>query len=229
MLDMVKENLNEAREKIPYIMQNLHAVYGMPECERNVDPLDCLIETILSQSTTNINSQRAFENLKQRFTDWEDVRRAPVTSIEATIRCGGLARQKSVIIKRILNEINDKCGSFDLSFLRTAPLEKAKAFLSGFKGVGPKTLACVLLFACNRPVFPIDTHIFRIARRLQLIPEKCRDQEAHEMMEQIIPPERLYEAHINLIRHGRKVCRPQKPQCEQCVIVDYCQYYRTQV
>jgi endonuclease-3 len=229
MLDMRRENLSEAREKIPYVLQNLKTVYGMPELEKNVDPLDCLIETILSQSTTNINSQRAFENLKQRFSDWEEVRRAPVRSIEATIRCGGLARQKSVIIKRILNEIKDKCGSFDLSFLRTAPLEEAKAFLSGFKGVGPKTLACVLLFACNRPVFPIDTHIFRIARRLQLIPQKCNDKEAHEIMGQIIPQECFYEAHINFIRHGRKICRPQKPLCEACVILDYCQYYRTQV
>jgi endonuclease III len=228
MLDMEEENLNEAREKIPYVMQNLRAVYGTPELEKNVDPLDCLIETILSQSTTNVNSQRAFGNLKQRFADWEEARRARVTSIEAAIRCGGLAKQKSVIIKRILNEIKDQCGSLDLSFLRTVPLAEAKEFLSNFKGVGPKTVACVLLFSCNAAVFPVDTHIFRIARRLCLIPEKCGDQEAHEMMEQIIAPERFYEAHINLIRHGRKICRPQKPLCEACVILDYCQYYRTQ-
>ena len=225
---MKRENLNEAREKIPYVIQNLKAVYGTPEPEKHIDPLDCLIETILSQSTTNVNSQRAFETLKQRFADWEEVRRARLTSIEAAIRSGGLARQKSVIIKRILNEIKDQRGSLDLSFLRTVPLAEAKEFLSSFRGVGPKTLACVLLFACNAPVFPIDTHIFRIARRLSLIPEKCNDKEAHEMMEQVIPQECFYEAHINFIRHGRKVCRPQNPLCEACVIVDYCQYYRTQ-
>jgi endonuclease III len=154
-------------------------------------------------------------------------RRARTSSIETAIRCGGLAKQKSIIIKRILNEIKERCGSLDLSFLRTAPLTEAKEFLASFKGVGPKTVACVLLFACNRPVFPIDTHIFRIARRLRLIPEKCSDKEAHEMMEQIIPQKRFYEAHINLIRHGRKICRPQNPCCQQCVIIDYCQYYKT--
>jgi endonuclease III len=227
MLDM-NERLNEAREKIPYVLQNLKAVYGTPETENNLDPLDCLIETILSQSTTNVNSQRAFANLKQYFADWEAVRRARLSSIEAAIRSGGLARQKSVIIKRILKEIKEKRGSLDLSFLRTVPLVEAKEFLAGFKGVGPKTIACVLLFACQRAVFPIDTHIFRIARRLRLIPEKGSDQQAHAMMEQIIPAARFYEAHINIIRHGRKICRPQKPLCEACVIVDYCQYYRTQ-
>jgi endonuclease III len=223
----MENSLTEAREKIPYVLQNLKAVYGIPELEKNLDPLDCLIETILSQSTTNVNSDRAFANLKQRFPAWEEARRARVTSIEAAIRCGGLARQKSVIIKRILNEIKEKKGSLDLSFLRTVPIAEAKEFLSSFKGVGPKTVACVLLFSCHRPVFPIDTHIFRIARRLQLIPEKGSDQEAHALMEQIIPIERFYEGHVNLIRHGRKICRPTNPLCETCVIVDYCQYYRT--
>jgi endonuclease III len=223
----MNERLSEAREKIPYVLQNLKAVYGTPELEPDLDPLDCLIETILSQSTTNVNSHRAFANLKQRFADWEAVRRARLPSIEAAIRCGGLSRQKSVIIKQILNEIKDKRGSLDLTFLRTAPLAEAKEFLSSFKGVGPKTVACVLLFSCHRPVFPIDTHIFRIARRLQLIPEKGNDQEAHAQMEEIIPTERFYEGHVNLIRHGRKICRPQNPLCENCVIVDYCHYYRT--
>lgn len=223
---MKKLCLDEAREKIPYVMQNLKAAYGTPALEKKLDPLDCLIETILSQSTTNVNSQRAFENLKRRFVDWEATRRARVTSIEAAIRCGGLARQKSVIIKRILNEVKEKCGSLDLSFLRAAPLEEAKEFLLSFKGVGPKTVACVLLFACNRAVFPIDTHIFRIARRLHWIPERGNDKEAHEMMEQIIAPERFYEAHINLISHGRKICRPQNPLCEKCCLVDYCDYYK---
>lgn len=226
MFDM-NDNLNEAREKIPYVLQNLKAVYGAPTPEKNLDPLDCLIETILSQSTTNVNSQRAFANLKQGFADWEAVQRAALGSIEAAIRSGGLARQKSVIIKRILSEIKEKRGVLDLTFLLSVPLAEAREFLAGFKGVGPKTVACVLLFACRRAVFPIDTHIFRIARRLRLIPEKGSDQQAHAMMEQIIPAARFYEAHINLIRHGRKICRPQNPLCEDCVIVDYCQYYRT--
>jgi endonuclease-3 len=212
-------------DSIPYILQNLKAVYGVPVLEPNLDPLDVLIETILSQSTTNANSSRAFENLKRRFPNWELARRARVSSIETAIRSGGLARQKSKRIKELLNKIYKRRACLDLSFLNSTPLEEAKEFLAGFKGVGPKTVACTLLFASNRAVFPIDTHIFRIARRLGLISEKCSDQEAHRMMGGLIPRKRYYEAHINLIRLGRRICRPRDPLCEQCCLVEYCDYY----
>lgn len=214
-----------APESIPYVLQNLNAVYGKPKRDRGRDPLDVLIETILSQSTTNANSRRAFESLKRRFPSWEAARRARVTSIEKAIRSGGLARQKSLRIRELLAQIHNRRGSLDLSFLKTAPLEDAKQFLASFKGVGPKTVACTLLFACDRPVFPIDTHIFRIARRLGLISEKCSDQDAHDSMGRMIPTRRYYEVHISLIRHGRKICRPRDPLCEQCCLVEYCEYY----
>lgn len=217
--------INNVPESLLYIIQNLKAVYGVPQCEPDLDPLDVLIQTILSQSTTNVNSHRAFESLKQRFPDWESARRARVTSIETAIKSGGLARQKSIRIKQLLNDIYEQRGSLDLAFLATVPLYEAVEFLSSFKGVGPKTVACTLLFACNRPTFPIDTHIFRIARRLALIPEKCSDEEAHRLMTTMIPDGRFYEVHVNIIRHGRKVCRPQNPLCEQCCLVEYCSYY----
>lgn len=221
--------MDSARENVPYIIQNLRSAYGVPRRDRHLDPLDCLIETILSQSTSNQNSHRAYANLKARFPAWERARRARTTSIEAAIRVGGLARQKSVRIKSLLNEIYQRRGSLDLSFLRTARLDDAVQFLAGFKGVGPKTAACTLLFACNRPVFPIDVHIFRIARRLGLLPEKCSDQQGHRIMAETIPPSRYFEAHINLIRLGRQVCRPTNPRCEQCCLVDYCLYYQKTV
>jgi endonuclease-3 len=214
-----------SRESIPYIVQNLKAVYGVTLPERRVDALDVLIETILSQSTTNANSRRAFETLKQRFPQWEAARRARVSSIESAIKSGGLAKQKSVRIKELLNEILKRRGSLDLSFLKRISLEEARQFLASLKGVGPKTVACTLLFAFDRPMFPIDTHIFRIARRLGLIPEKCSDGEAHDRLGQMIPKKRYYEVHVNLIRHGRKVCRPRDPLCGQCCLIDYCEYY----
>ena len=220
--------MDNARDNVHYIIQNLGAAYGLPRRQRHLDPLDCLIETILSQSTSNNNSHRAYANLKARFPTWELARRARPSSIEAAIRVGGLARQKSIRIKKLLSEIYQKRGSLDLSFLRTSRLDEAVRFLVGFKGVGPKTAACTLLFACNRPVFPIDVHIFRIARRLGLLPEKCSDDQAHRIMAETIPASRYYEAHINLIRHGRQVCRPSNPRCEDCCLVDYCLYYREQ-
>jgi endonuclease-3 len=218
----------ERSEQIKYILQNLEAAYGLP---RNTpeDPLDELILTILSQATNDQNSRRAFANLRRRFPTWEAVRRARPATIAAAIKSGGLAQAKSIVIKNALNEIKTQRGELDLSFLRTAPLAEAKAFLTALKGVGPKTAACVLLFAFARPVFPMDTHIFRILRRVGLIPARGSDEQAHELMLALIPPGKHYSLHINLIRHGRRLCRPRNPQCLRCCLVEQCQYGQTQM
>src|SRR5689334_695931 len=180
-ISFAPEELTEKRQQLRYVSENLEAVYGVPINDSTDDPLDELIGTILSQATTNQNSHRTFANLKVSFKDWEAVRRARPEKIEAAIKLGGLARVKSVVIKRLLNEIQTRVGKLSLSFLHTAPLEEAREFLTSLQGVGPKTAACVLLFACKRPVFPMDTHIFRIARRLGLIPKKGTDTQGHRL------------------------------------------------
>jgi hypothetical protein len=145
--------LHEKRRLVKYITQNLEAAYGVPVNDSPYDPLSELILTILSQSTTDVNSRRAFENLKRRFPDWESARRARASSIAAAIKSGGLANAKSVVIKSALNEIKKRRGSLDLSFLHTSPIEEAREFLTSLAGVGPKTAACVLLFACKKKYF----------------------------------------------------------------------------
>ena len=190
------------------------------------DPIDELIATILSQSTTNINSHRAFASLKARFPDWERARLARPASIAAAIKSGGLANVKSVVIKNILNDIWTRRGNLDLSFLKTASVDEARDFLISLKGVGPKTAACVLLFACKQPVFPMDTHIFRILRRMELLPEKISDELAHQMIEKLIPPKKHYSLHINLIAHGRRICHPRNPKCVQCPLIEHCEFGR---
>src|SRR5215470_13336509 len=161
--------LHEKRSLVKYITQNLEAAYGVPINDNPYDPLSELILTILSQSTTDINSRRAFESLKRRFPDWESARHAPASSITATIKSKGLANAKSVTIKNALNEIKKRSGELDLSFLHTSPIEEARVFLTSLAGVGPKTAACVLLFACNKKIFPMDIHILRITKRIGLI------------------------------------------------------------
>jgi endonuclease-3 len=221
---MIGRRKTSQHPNIRYIIENLKAVYGVPKPQTGLDPLDVLIETMLSQSTSNTNSSRAYESLKHKFPSWDMARRARRSSIEAAIRSGGLAHQKSIRIKALLDQVHKQLGSLDLSFLRTAPLEEARRFLSGFTGVGPKTVACTLLFACNRPVFPIDTHIFRISKRLGLIPDRGSDDHAHGIMEGLVPAARYFEVHINLIRHGRRICRPANPLCDKCCLIDYCVY-----
>ncbi len=223
------ENLTEKKLQVRYITQNLEAAFGVPRNKNSDDPLDELIGTILSQSTTDINSDQAFESLKKRFPDWESARTARASSIAAVIKSGGLANIKSVVIKNVLNEIKSRRGELDLSFLRTAPLEEARNFLLSLKGVGPKTAACVLLFSCNRPVFPMDTHILRITRRLGLVPAKCSDDQAHKIMESLTPSRKHYSLHVNLIRLGRKICRPANPKCDECSLIEHCDFGLSQL
>jgi len=204
------------------VISRLEARYGVARRRGHRDPLDTLIETILSQATNDRNRDRAFTELKRQFPTWEAVRRAPVHRIARAIRSAGLARVKSARIKNILDRLHHLAGGLDLGFLCRMPVEQACAFLTSLDGVGPKTAACVLLFSCGRPVFPADTHILRVTRRLGWIPPHCSDQRAHEILGRLIPAEKCYSAHVNLIRLGREVCRPRAPRCTDCCLASIC-------
>jgi endonuclease-3 len=209
---------------VRYIIQNLERTYGVPANERESSPLDMLVQIILSQATSDINSHRTFAALKKRFPNWEAVARARESTIAETIRSGGLANQKAAVIKRVLRQIEAERGAVSLDFLHELSTAEAVRYLRRFRGLGPKTIACTLLFACRKEVFPLDTHIFRILRRVGLIPQKCTDARAHEIMNQVVPHGKFYSFHVNLIRHGRALCRPREPLCERCPIIEYCDY-----
>jgi endonuclease-3 len=214
---------------IRYIVRNLELAYGVPENRRSSDPLDMLIGVILSQATSDTNSHRTFAALKARFPTWEAARRARVSTIASVIREGGLANQKAAVIKGLLVQIKKEHGTLDLGFLHELSSDAARDYLSQFKGIGPKTVACTLLFACKKDIFPLDTHIFRILRRVGLIPERCSDANAHRIMDNLVPEGKFYSFHVNLIRHGRATCRPREPLCERCPIVEYCDYGQAMV
>ena len=215
----------EASEKpIHYLVGNLERAYGVPENNCSADPLDMLINIVLSQATSDTNSDRAFAELKKRFPTWDKALAARESTIAAAIRAGGLANQKAATIKSLLQQLKAEHGILDLSFLHKLSISEAANYLAQFRGIGPKTVACTLLFACRKEIFPLDTHIFRILRRVGLIPQKCTDRHAHDIMNEIVPHGKFYSFHVNLIRHGRTLCRPQKPLCERCPIVEYCDY-----
>jgi endonuclease-3 len=212
-----------------YIIQNLERTYGVPENGRVSDPLDMLVQIILSQATSDTNSHRTFAALKKRFPTWERALRARAETIAETIRSGGLANQKASVIKSLLQQIREEQGALELGFLHEMSARDAREYLKQFRGIGPKTIACTLLFACRKDVFPLDTHIFRILRRVGLIPQKCTDARAHEIMDRMVPAGKFYSFHVNLIRHGRAICRPREPLCERCPIVEYCDYGQAQI
>jgi len=226
VISLHAEFIEKLKEEKPfdYIVQNLENTYGEPHLSRKSDPLAMLINIILSQATSDTNSRRTFQNLKNRFKTWENVLAADESEIAETIRLGGLANQKAKVIKDLLRQIKDARGKLSLKFLEKMPDEDARDFLLQFRGIGPKTVACTLLFASHKEVFPLDTHIFRILKRMGILPEKVSDARAHKLLDELAPKGKFYSLHVNLIRLGRQICRPKEPLCEQCPLVEYCDY-----
>ena len=146
----------------------------------------------------------------------------------AAIRVAGLANQKGPRIQAVLREITAERGSLDLGFLGSLPRAEAHAWLTHFKGVGPKTAAIVLQFALGVPAFPVDTHIYRVTGRLGIRPEKMTVEQAHIFLESLFPPQAYYAAHLNLIRLGREICHARKPACPRCPLLDLCDYGQEQ-
>ena len=218
--------LSARRAKANWVCQRLDAEYGALTWRSHGEPLGALVATILSQHTSDKNSEKAFDALRRRFPDWDAVRTAPVTEIADSIRGGGLADAKAPRIKNVLQAIYDAHGVTNLDFLDALPTDEAKAYLRSFPGVGPKTMACVMLFSLGRPVLPVDTHVFRVSHRLGLIDPKIGEAKAHDALESLLKPEQVYPFHVHLIRHGRRVCTARAPQCERCVLREQCDYFK---
>ena len=199
--------------------------YGLPTWRESLPPLDELISTILSQNTNDVNRDRAFHALRQQYPTWESVRDAEPEGVINAIRTAGLANQKGPRIQALLEAITEERGNLDLEFLRQMQPEEVRAWLTKFKGVGPKTAAIVLQFSLDMPAFPVDTHIYRLSKRLGLRPPKATAEAAHTILAELFPPETYYAAHLNFIRHGREVCHSRTPACEKCVLQDLCFYY----
>lgn len=208
------------------IQERLLSAFGEPTWRNPLPPLDELISTILSQNTNDLNRDKAFIGLKQRFPTWEAVRDADPQEIIEAIRIAGLANQKGPRIKNILQEIEAQRGSLDLDFLGEMTVDEARVWLLQFKGVGPKTAAIVLLFSLDKPAFPVDTHIYRVTGRLGIRPRKMNPDNAHQHLASLFPPDTYYSAHLNLIRLGREICTARNPDCPKCPLQDLCEYYR---
>ena len=204
------------------VMRLLGPEYGPVEWEARYDPASELVYTILSQHTSDVNSGRAFDALMKRFGSLEAVAAAPAGEIEEAIRAGGLARVKAPRIKAVLKQVFDELGSYDLSFLAEMPLSEAKAWLRRLPGIGPKTAAIILCFSLGMPAMPVDTHIYRVSKRLGLIGDKVNAEKAHDILEGMVPPGDVFPFHMYLIRHGRQVCKALRPQCSRCVLAERC-------
>ena len=211
-----------AKRRVARIIELLEKEYGVSRRSRRRDPLESLIVTILSQNTNDINRDKAYRSLREGFPSWQEILDARESDIAQAIRVGGLGNIKSKRIKEILTSIKQEHGDFDLSFLRKLPPEEAEQRLLSYKGVGLKTAKIVLLFALGRNVFPVDTHIHRLSKRLGFVPENGTREKTHEIMGELVPPEKMYSFHLNLITHGRRVCTARGPHCRDCLLDPLC-------
>jgi len=212
-------------ERIARIAALLEREFGTPDISAGGDPLDTLVGTILSQSTSGTNSHRAFLSLKAAFPRWEDAVAAGPGAIEGAIRSGGLAKQKSKRIHRLLSRIRDERGALSLNDICAWPDDQVFAWLTSFEGVGTKTVAAMLMFACGRDICPVDTHVARITRRLGLVPPRVAAEEIFQTLGNHVPASKGASLHINLIRFGRTRCTSRAPKCDDCPFHPQCNYY----
>ncbi len=234
---------------VPYVLDGLASVYGRPVWQRRLGPTSELILTILSQNSADINAERAFESLRRAFPsaelaemhraadgwggeglaigappDWVAVEEAPLAELVEAIRPGGLAMVKAPRIQAALRLIRAERGDHSLEFLGDLPAREARDWLTAIDGIGRKTASVLLLFSFGMPLMPVDRHVERVSLRIGLIPPKATADEAHELYLAMLEPDQVYEAHVNLITHGRQICHARKPECGRCPIAPRCRY-----
>ena len=207
---------------IEEVIALLEREYGPRRWQADRDPIDVLIETILSQNTSDANSGRAFASLKASFDSWEVVASAPAEHIAQAIKSGGLSQIKAVRIKQVLEQIEKEQGRISLDSLKSMHMAEAEDYLMRLPGVGHKTASCVLLFSLGKPSLPVDTHVCRVAKRLGLIDSKVSTEKAHSLLQEQIPPSKVYQFHVHMIEHGRRVCHARQPRCDRCILRGIC-------
>lgn len=198
--------------------------YGHHQWQPSRDPVSELVRTMLSQNTSDVNSNRAFARLRERFPVWEMVLQADPTEIAEAIQPGGLAAIKAPRIQAALQGILHERGGLDLGFLQDLEIEEAKSWLQSLEGVGPKTAACVLLFSLGRPALPVDTHVLRVTRRVGLLDPRATAEKAHRVLGAMVPETAVYDFHVNMVTHGRRVCHARRPLHDECVLAPLCDY-----
>ena len=221
---MPQSEISPLKKSIRAADQILVRVFGNPQLQGG-DAVEALVGCILSQATADAQSDAAYNALVAKYPTWEQIRDARVSEIARVIKASGLANEKARYIKHALQFIERERGAINLDFLNELSERDARKWLMQMEGVGPKTASIVLLFAQKRHVFPVDTHVHRVTRRLGWISEKTSAEQAHHILEALIPPSRYYAMHINLIRLGREICRAQNPRCEMCPLKEMCVYY----
>ncbi len=187
-------------------------------------PFEVLVKTLLSQNTNDRNRDKAYQALRDRFPDWRSLQDASEEEIAQCLRPAGLNRQRAKRLKAIVEHILKGRFSPTLSELCEMQQTEALGWLRRLPGIGPKTAMCVLAFGCKRDLFPVDTHILRITKRLGIIPPQTSLEKAHELLAPLVPKGHARQLHLLLIRFGREICKARRPLCGYCLFPEFCLY-----
>ena len=198
--------------------------YEKPDWPGPRDPIDVLVRTILSQSTTEAKAKKTYAALKKAYPTWDAVASAKPEAVTKVLHSGGLAKTKGKAIINVLRDLRKERGTATLEFIKTMSVREAMRAFEAFEGVGPKTGACVLLFALGREVCPVDTHIHRILQRMGMIPPGTTPEDTFELLQPLVPKGQSYVFHVNLIRLGREACKASRPRCSVCPVETECRY-----
>jgi endonuclease-3 len=214
-----------ATVKAAKVTAALEQKFGIPRRDSILDPLSNLILTVLSQSTNDKNRDQAYRRLTERFPGWDQVMKTDVREIEDAIRPGGLAKQKSENIQNILRWIQQEYGSLNLDSLCDENPDATIEKFCQLKGIGIKTISVVLMFSCGVDIFPVDTHVHRICRRLGFVPDKATAEKTFWLMRSLVPTGKSFSLHMNFLKLGRTICLARKPRCEECPISKHCDFF----
>jgi endonuclease III len=184
-----------------------------------------LIFIILSAKTAEASYLRTYDALKNAFDDWFHILDTPRGSVAHIISSGGLSDKKEAQIRALLDDIKERTGAEGLNLLSKMSTNEAEEFLTSLPGVGLKTARCVLMYSLGREVFPVDTHVRRVLSRLGIIRFERLSDKVQNSIQKRVPSEIRYKLHVNLVAHGRAICRARNPLCNSCVLSDICKYY----
>lgn len=216
--------MKPTKENVQWVNDRLEHLYGLRNQKSRPDPLEDLITTILSQNTTDTNRDRAFKSLKAKYTTWEEVYQSDREELKETIRVAGLGEQKSKAIKASLEWLNEFHGSLDMNWVCQEDPQEMINLFTQVKGIGIKTISIVLCFACGKDVFPVDIHVNRVCKRLGLSSEKAAPNKTFRIMADLVPEGKSRSLHLNMITLGREICKARKPRCNECVLLEKCNF-----
>lgn len=228
-LEMGAEEIKQTRIKMLKVHDLLHDQYGDQCHNGKTSPLDELLLNILSLNTTEAHSHLAFDQLKKRFKGWERVMIAPTEEIAGIIQKGGLHRTKALRMKRILRKIFKDQGCLSLDFLKKANAKEAMKYLLSLKGIGSQTASCVLLYALDHPIMPVNMHVERVAKRLGWVWSGAKFDTIQEVFETVAPRYLIRSLYNKLMKHSRVACKEKNPRCSTCIVRGCCDYYQRKV